>query len=412
MKLLFISATFPYPLNTGSRNLIYHWIEAAHRKHEVHVLIVGDPDYARNKIPGLPNLRIEIFPIVIGRRLSDRLKRIIASAVMGIPATSLACMPPAARRRATELVRTGGYDAVVLPENVVAGYAPILAPMVPVVLFKHSVHVTDARDERRRLGLYHPRWLLEEWIVRRFEPNTCRTATRVCCVNSEDAEELSRRYSLPVPAEVVPIGVDLPRFPNRGFDPGGPVIGFFGNMTWGANTDAVKWFVEAVLPKVWEKFPDALFRVIGPGGTQLRFGAADPRVVCEEGTLNIPEAMKNVVVGVVPVISGTGVRLKLLEMLSMGIPTVSTSLGRLGTNCVDGEHVLVADDPDAFAGAVSLLLSDSVLRQKLSRAGAKISRAHAWENSYPKILNLFELAVRRHSLRRACGPELREARSA
>jgi len=107
--------------------------------------------------------------------------------------------------------------------------------------------------------------------------------------------------------------------------------------------------------------------------------------------------MQDVAVGVVPVISGTGVRLKLLEMLSMGIPTVATSLGCLGTEGEHGKHLLVADDRDSFASAVSLLLSEAEVRKRLGSAGAELAPRHSWKSFYPRILSMLEQAASRQS---------------
>ncbi|MBZ5502676.1 MAG: glycosyltransferase family 4 protein [Acidobacteriia bacterium] len=392
MKLLVIAQTFPYPLNTGSRNTIFHWIEALSRAHDVRLLFIGDPAEARESIPELPDVKIETMALNPVAPLSARVARLAGAAVRGIPPTSLVAMTRSLRREVLRRVQEGGYDAVVLSENVVAGYAPVLSPLVPVVLLKHSVHAVDARDGRRRLGMWHPRWMIEEWMVKRFERKTCRAAGVVCTVNSEDAAELARRYRLAEPAEVVRIGVDFSRFPRRERDPGGAVIGFFGNMTWGANLDAVRWFADHILPKVWQKLPSAEFRIMGPGSDRVAFDRNDPRIVrC--GECDIPNAMKDATIGVVPVISGTGVRFKLLEMLRMGIPTVTTSLGALGTGGIHGEHTLIADDEESFAGAVTLLLSDPALRQKVSRAGAELSEAHAWDRFYPRIRSVVERAA-------------------
>jgi len=100
--------------------------------------------------------------------------------------------------------------------------------------------------------------------------------------------------------------------------------------------------------------------------------------------------------GVVPVFSGTGVRLKLLEMLSMGIPVVTTSLGALGTGCKHEEHVLIADDRDSFSTAVARLLEDSRLRKKLSRAGLELIQTHSWQSFYPEILDAIQEAASTH----------------
>jgi polysaccharide biosynthesis protein PslH len=392
MKLLFIAQPFPYPPNTGSRNLIFHWLEAASRAHDVHLLWIGDPTDGRDHIPELPGVRIDSTTAIPAMEPSARIRRFATAVTLGIPPTSLIGMTTSARGEVLRLARTGRYDVVVLTENVVAGYAPILRALAPVVLFKHSVQAVDARDARRHYGMWHPRWMLDEWMVRRFESRTCHSATVVCTVNAEDRVELARRYRLAQAAEVTPIGVDHSKFPKREKDPGGWVIGFFGNMSWGANVDAAEWFVDRILPIIWEKLPAAQFRIIGPGSDQVARGNPDPRIVRVRSS-HIPDVMRDATIGVVPVISGTGVRLKLLEMLSLGVPVVTTSLGALGTGCVHQEHALIADDADSFASSVVTLLDDAGLRKTLTQAGHKLIQSHSWESFYPQILDVFEKAV-------------------
>jgi polysaccharide biosynthesis protein PslH len=392
VKVLFIAQPFPYPPNTGSRNLVFHWLDAASRAHDVHLLWLGDPAKGKDRIPELPGVKIDAIRAVPAMELSARIRRLATAIVLGIPPTSLVGMTEQARSEILGHVRTGHYDLVVLTENVVAGYAPLISDYTSVVLLKHSVQAVDARDARRRSGMWHPRWILEEWLVRRFEARTCHAATVTCTVNAEDRAELARRYRLPRPAEVTPIGVDLSHFPSREKDPGGELIGFFGNITWGANVDAANWFVDQILPRVWEKMPLAQFRIIGPGSDKIAARKPDGRITWL-GPSNIQDTMKDATIGIVPVISGTGVRLKLLEMLSLGVPAVSTSLGALGTGCVNGEHAMIADDADSFANAVVVLLQDASLRKKLAQAGQKLIQKHSWESLYPQILGAFEKAV-------------------
>jgi glycosyltransferase involved in cell wall biosynthesis len=396
MRVLFIAAPFPYPPTTGSRNLIFHWLDAASRAHDVHLLWIGDPSQGKERIPELPNVRIDYAEAIPSLGTSARIRRLAEAVVGGIPPTSLVGMTRRARGAILRHVRADKCDVVVLTENVVAGYAPMLQAYAPTVLFKHSVQAVDARDARRRNGMWHPRWMLEEWIVRRFEARTCHAATVVCTVNAEDTADLARRYRLVRPAEIVPIGVDLSKFPSRESDPGGHVIGFFGNMSWGANSDAADWFVDRILPTVWEKIPSAEFRVIGPGSEQVALRRRDPRIV-SRGPSHIPDAMSDAVIGVVPVISGTGVRLKFLEMLSLGVPVVTTSLGALGTGCVHQEHALIADDADSFASAVVTLLEDAGLRRKLTQAGQQLIQRHSWQSFYPRILDAIEKAASMNS---------------
>lgn len=379
LKVLVVAQTFPYPPDTGSRNVVFHWLQALSEAHDVELLSVDPSTTTGEQIAALPSVRVAHAGQAPDMSIAGRITRFANSIRHGIPAASLAGMSPLARHFLSRPGTAATYDVAVVPENAAAGFVQLLHGIVPVLLYKHSVHAVDAREDRKRHGVLAPRWLLEEWIVRRFEARSCRSADLVCAVNDEDAREIQRRLRLPKAVRVIPIGVDLQVFPRRPRDPGGRVIGFVGNLSWAANKDAVTWFVDRVLPRVAESFPDATFRVIGPGADDLRAKIHDARVVFAGRVPSVAQALGDVAVAVNPVISGTGVRFKLLEFLSVGVPTVSTSLGKLGTRCTHGHHLLVADDADDFARAVCLLLSDDALRSKLSDNGAAIARALSWD---------------------------------
>jgi len=78
----------------------------------------------------------------------------------------------------------------------------------------------------------------------------------------------------------------------------------------------------------------------------------------------------------VPLRSGGGTRLKVLEGLSFGVPTISTSIGAEGLDLVPGEHLLIGDDPRSFADAVLRILSDAELRDRLCVAGRAFVEQH------------------------------------
>jgi polysaccharide biosynthesis protein PslH len=396
MRSLFISCALPYPLDGGGQNLIYHWLEAASAAHNVDLLVIADQSIVHQVIPGLSRVRIHMSPPRASRSLLGRALRQSACLLRGTPATSFVLMPLAVQRYVSRLLDCERYDLVILTENDVAGFATLLRPTVPVVLLKHSVHAVDASDQRRRKGQRHPRWILEERVVRRFEARTCRAATVVCCVNQADAEQLISRYKLLTPVVTVPLGIDLQRLPCRGYDPATKLIGFIGNLSWGANADAVRWFCREVLPRLWLTHPDARLLVIGPGGEGLQSLFRDSRIQFAGRVPNLPEAMNEVSVGVVPIVSGTGMRCKLLDMLGIGVPTVSTSLGAEGMSYVHGEHLLIADGADAFARSVDTLLSDADLRRRLGASGPRLASAYSWVSIYPKILDVFDLAFREH----------------
>jgi glycosyltransferase involved in cell wall biosynthesis len=89
---------------------------------------------------------------------------------------------------------------------------------------------------------------------------------------------------------------------------------------------------------------------------------------------------------VVPLLAGSGTRVKILEAWAAGRPVVSTSLGAEGLPVRDGEHLLLADNPEDFAAAVSRLLASPQLRERVGRAGRQLyERQFTWPQAWERL---------------------------
>jgi glycosyltransferase involved in cell wall biosynthesis len=98
------------------------------------------------------------------------------------------------------------------------------------------------------------------------------------------------------------------------------------------------------------------------------------------------EALSRAKAAVVPLVAGSGTRVKILEAWAAGTPVVSTSLGAEGLLSRSGEHLLVADQPEAFAEAVSSLLASAELRMRLGQAGRSLlDQQYSWEAGWRKL---------------------------
>jgi glycosyltransferase involved in cell wall biosynthesis len=389
MRILFVSAVdFPDTLDRGARYHVHYWLKALSSVHDVDFLLVESYSHRHGRPTELTTAKVINLSEPPSRSLHSRMMRVARSVISGIPRSAQMAMPQAAVEYVRQAVKERRYDLAILWVGSAAGYATILQGAVPILLSKLSVDAVDARDQRKRHGMWHPVWLMDEWVTRRYESRTCRAATAICTVNEEDAQNLVRRYQLKNIVRAIPIGVELPQFVQREADVDTKVVCFVGNLEWGANIDALKWLFGEIIPQVMAVHPHACVRVIGPGGSDLREKLSGPAVEFTGYVRGVREAMTDVAVGVVPVFSGTGMRLKLLEFLSMGIPTVTTSLGAAGLPCVDGKHALIADGTESFAAAVNRLLSDQTLRATLSKNGPELARQYAWDGIVTKVREL------------------------
>ena len=257
------------------------------------------------------------------------------------------------------------------------------------VLDMHNVEA-DLLD--RRLRTEHPRarWLLQPEVVRfrRFERAVARRAEHVTACSRRDQEELAASG---VRSLLVPNGVRVAE--DVAPQPGAASALFVGAADYGPNKAGLRWFLDEVWPSVVERLPHARFTAVGRA-----LAASHPRPEGEPAGAEFHSDVPAVDpyydaadVCVVPLLSGGGTKIKLVEAMSRGRAVVTTSLGLEGLE----EHrssVVVADAAADFADALVRLLSDPVEARRLgAEAAAGIARDFSWSTA---MTPLRELLVR------------------
>jgi hypothetical protein len=161
---------------------------------------------------------------------------------------------------------------------------------------------------------------------------------------------------------------------------------FIGGFEHHPNVDAVEWFVGQILPEVRRELPDAIFHVVGshPTDEVKRLASAAVRVA---GFVEDPTSyFERSRVFVSPLRYGAGMKGKIGQAMSFGLPVVTTSIGAEGMRLVDGETALVADEPEAFAEAVVRLHRDDALWLRLSENGRRHVEANFSETAVLGLL--------------------------
>ena len=259
---------------------------------------------------------------------------------------------------------SGRYAVGVVEHFWCASYALLLGTCCDrLVLDLHNIESELARTHARAA-----RWPAS-WASARFAESYQRLE-RIWLPQYDlvltASEEDRRRINHPQ-VRVFPNAV--PEIP-RPSVPEANAIVFSGNLEYHPNVEAVRWFRTRIWPRVRERMPGIEWRLLGanPSGVAA-FTGGDRRIrvvgPVDDAVAHLAEAK----VCIVPLLSGSGTRFKILEAWAAGRAVVSTTLGAEGLGARDGEHLILADDPDAFAEAVVRLLSDSPLRARLGDAG-------------------------------------------
>lgn len=151
---------------------------------------------------------------------------------------------------------------------------------------------------------------------------------------------------------------------------------FIGAFAHPPNSDAVRWLAREILPRVWLELPDLRCHVIGADPPADIRALAGPRLNIHGYIPDVVPFFQNCRLSVAPLRYGAGVKGKVNQSLSYGLPVVATSPAVEGMNLVDGESVLIADDPADFCAAVVRLYGDQALWRRISDGGIAVMQKH------------------------------------
>jgi sugar transferase (PEP-CTERM/EpsH1 system associated) len=154
---------------------------------------------------------------------------------------------------------------------------------------------------------------------------------------------------------------------------------FVGSMDYSPNIDAVTWFSRTAWPEIAKNHPDMQFTIVGRDPAPEVRALASDRIHVTGTVDDVRPFYASAVAVVVPIRSGSGTRLKILESMAAGVPVVSTRLGAEGIDVEHDVHILLADNSPDIAAAVHMVASSAETRVRLSQAArALVRRVYDW----------------------------------
>jgi glycosyltransferase involved in cell wall biosynthesis len=384
MRILFLSAWFPYPPSNGSRMRVFNLLQALAPQHEVTLLCFADQPDVDPHAPALRALcrtvRVVPRPAFEAAAWRSRLAWLNPR-----PRSLVATFSPAMADAVARAI--ADCDLVVASELACAAYADRFGS-VPALFEDVELGALHGQLASPRLA---ERWRARlMWAKYRRYLRDLLPRFRACTVVSTPerallADVLGDGRAI----HVLPNGIAAAHYAVSDVAPQPDTLIFTGSFRYGPNYEAMRWFVGSVWPRVRQARPAARLLITGDGaelplpatGGIERTGFVD----------DLRPLLSTAWLAVAPIFAGGGTRLKILEAMAAGTPVVSTSKGAEGIDAVAGNHLLIADDPAAFAAHIVALLGDSALRARLSHAGRElVEQRYDWRLLAPQ----FEALVR------------------
>lgn len=288
---------------------------------------------------------------------------------------------------------THRYHAAIVDQIFMAEYRKYIATIC--LLTEHNIEsrVLWQRAERSQTSPEAKRKLvIEAKLTEQFENRHWPEFWLRGVVSQLDAEQMRSRVSSGK-IVVAPNGADPSTWLDNVKQKGGAVL-FVGHLGYPPNIDAVEFLISEIWPEVRKRKPQKKLILAGrsPAESVTLAARAAGIEICANPPL-MDRVARQASLTVAPLRLGSGTRCKILESMAWGLPVVSTSLGCEGIEALDGEHLLIRDDPVEFAEAIVRLTSDAALWQKLRKGGRDLVRdRYSWEKVFePLDIALLEL---------------------
>lgn len=402
-RLLFLAQTLPYPPTGGVKIRSYHTLRILSSVYDVTALcfyrwkggrLEPDIEGALGNLAHLAEIRA--FPIPSdhsrGRLLLDHLQSILRQSVY----TNFTYDSREFRDALEAALLRDEFDLVHSDSLDLARYFDIIPDSCPVVCVHHDAQslLLERRAEREPNRVVASYLHFQSRLMREEEERRCASVSLNVTVSDADADVL-RSLAPAGKFAVVPNGVDTEFFRPRDVPRSG--MCFVGGTTWFPNRDALGYYANDLLPEIRRRLPEAETTWVGRASDDERraYGRLDG-LTMTGFVADIRPYLATSACFVVPLRVGGGTRIKILDAWAMGKAVVSTSVGCEGLAAVHGENILVADEPAAFADAVTTVVRDTHFRERLERNARQTVLDHySWQSVGEKMIAAYEDLLQR-----------------
>ena len=386
LRILMLSPCEPCPPHNGWSIVVYYdLLNLCQLGHEVHLLAI-----TYNAHADIKQVR-KICPAdYFYKPKLPRWLQVIANVGKQLPFTITRHIDGKLLARARELLRSKKFDVVLVEDEVMAVYGPMLREEFGVPFFVRGHNVGTQVLRRFIKNQKNP--LVKMLAMRQmskyahYEKAVLKASDGFSMITEDDAMEIKRLFPELEPF-VVSAGTDLDYFQPSNQPRVPDLIVHVGSLTEFTKLEAMIWFCKSVLPLIRRQRPNVRLELVGraPAKAFSRFEGVNVL-----GQLpDIRPYLARGRVFIAPQFVGSGIRIKILNAMATANAIVCTPVACEGIGLVNNQHALIREDAEGFAQAVLSILSDSELAERLGANARKfVEEKYNWKTIVEDLAKL------------------------
>lgn len=393
MNILMLANKMPYPPKDGGSIATLSIARSLSQLgHKVTILAMNTSKHHFNvdDIPETISGQIEFIGVDVNTDISiwAALKNLLISSV---PYNAQRFISPDYGRTLTEVLQLRKFDVIHLE-------GPYLGPYIRTIR-KHTTALVSMRPQ----NVEHEIWqrtaaqskgLRKLYIanlakrVKRFEVSMLNNYDVMVPITKRDGD-LFVKLGCKIPMLIAPTGIDTGTFKPDYENIDYPSLFHLGALDWPPNQEGLKWFFAKVWPKILKEFPDLKFYLAGRNAPPEFDKFSEPNVEFLGEVESAHDFIRSKAIMVVPLLSGSGMRIKIIEGMALGKAIITTSIGREGIDVKHKKNMMIANSPNEFLDAVRFLLSGKEKTVEMGKQAVEFVNHHYDNLKIMQVLSKF-----------------------
>ena len=278
------------------------------------------------------------------------------------------------KARLIEVLDKEQFDIVQLEMLYMAPYVDVIRAHSKAMIVLRAHNVEHKIWERIAKETQSPlkRWYINHLAktLKEYELNALETVDGIAAITRKDAA-FFRKYSSK-PVIDIPFGVYPEEFTPKYEIEGKPKFYHIGSMNWMPNEEGIRWFINEVLPKTVEKVYDFVYHLAGRNMPEWLTTMKDPHI---DVVGEVPDAkafVSNNDVAIVPLLSGSGIRIKIIESMAMGKTVITTRVGAEGILYDEDVNIIIAENKAKMVEAIRSINENPQIAVKIGQAARRL----------------------------------------
>jgi glycosyltransferase involved in cell wall biosynthesis len=362
MKILILSTKMPWPAKDGGAIATLNMALGLARKDCRVTLLTMNTEkhfFPEDQLPGELRDLLMIRSVNVDTKIRP-IRLVLNLLFSGYPYNAQRFISGSFKTAVEECLAEQEFDIVQL-EGPYLGYCiPCIRGKSKIALRTHNqehrIWSLMAKQEANPFKRFYLRTLARR--IENLERMILSQVDMLVTISDEDRKGFER-LGHALPECVIPTGIDISRYPVNEQEKK-ILLFFIGALDWGPNQEGLDWFFREVWPEIQRRWPGLNLHIAGRNPSYYFNGHSLPEHVRLEGEVeDAIDFFRRHTVMIVPLLTGSGIRIKILEAMAMGKIVISTSIGSSGLDARGGEHLILADAPEDYIRALEGLQSDS-----------------------------------------------------